>query len=198
MKPNTTSVLVLVVKTLISLSLVCQMTSCQEHDTSSIEQDTSLTLAERIIKINKGVVSAREHMEDGKPLLIVDIGPSSTFSNSALLFDASTKMVDILAKSQKIIPKDGNVEFRIITELEDRYGNTKEDAIMTIGFTGSDIEKINFGNKAGFTGWSLLNLAQPPKHITFAGREAISEYCSDDSNRNYADLFCLPWPKVSR
>lgn len=101
MKPNTTSVLVLVVKTLISLSLVCQMTSCQEHDTSSIEQDTSLTLAERIIKINKGVVSAREHMEDGKPLLIVDIRPSSTFSNSALLFDASTKMVDILAKSQK-------------------------------------------------------------------------------------------------
>lgn len=81
------------------------------------------------------------------------------------------------------------MEFRIITELEDRYGNTKEDAIMTIGFTGSDIEKINFGNKAGFTGWSLLNLAQPPKHITFAGREAISEYCSDDSNRNYADLF---------
>ncbi|ALR05372.1 hypothetical protein XFPR_07085 [Xylella fastidiosa] len=198
MKSNPTNVFFLVARILIGLSLVCQMTSCQDPDTSAIEHDPSLTLAERIARINKSVVKAKENMHDGKPLLIVDIMPSSGFSNSALLFNASTKMVDILAKSQKIIPKDGNVEFRIITELEDRYGNTKEDAIMTIGFTGSDIEKINFGNKVGFTGWSLLNLAQPPKHITFAGREAISEYCSDDSNRNYADLFCLPWPKVSR
>lgn len=101
MKYNITSVFILVTKTIISLSLVCQMTSCQEPDTNAIEHDPSLTLAERIARINKSVVKAKENMQDGKPLLIVDIIPSSGFSNSALLFDASTKMVDILAKSQK-------------------------------------------------------------------------------------------------
>lgn len=44
----------------------------------------------------------------------------------------------------------------------------------------------------------LIELSAATKTYYFRGQEVISEYCSDDSNRNYADLFCLPWPKVSR
>ena len=142
-----------------------------------------------IKEISSHIISADEVTKDGKKLLKIELKTPSALNESSYFFSTTNEAMEILAKTVKYFPNQqaDQIEFILIAELSDNYGNASNQPVIGLTFDTADIKKINF---AHFTSWDLLRFAGLPDYLHPAGRKIVNAYCQDETNKKYAIGFC--------
>ena len=111
-------------------------------------------------------------------------------SDTFYFFVASEEMFEVLEKLKMyFVDNQTRVEFVLNAVLQDQYGNSLEETIMTVPFSMAEIEKVNFDNP-DFLSFQLLNLAEQVNYSHPIGRDLVRIYCVDQDHRRFARRFC--------
>lgn len=154
----------------------------------SSESDKSLPPLERVKSWDSRITEAAELAIPGseKPVLLISYTKKTIYSGGAWLSDISFFLQKALREVADELPgKYSAVTFSFFMPVVDKYGNESTSRQMTITYSMADIEKVNWHKS---TSWMLLNLGVV--EFKNLGREAKDEYCSDENNGKYADVFC--------
>ena len=141
--------------------------------------------------ISTYITEVSDSMSAGKKVMVIKIKASSQTTASRLIYSPANEMREIFPKMLKHFPDlDAEyIDFIILGDLVDKYGNSRLAPIIRLSFKMSDIKKINFTQD--FTPWRLLALVDEGYHLhPRVSHEAITEYCNETDNKRYAAVFC--------
>lgn len=140
---------------------------------------------------SRDITQVSEVQDGTATVLVIDMKPSSGYSDASFFFMATEDIKKVLEKITKHFQnqKAERIDFILTTGLSDKYGNSKDLPVIRLSFDMSEVRKINFQN-GNFTSWDLLGLAHPASFPHPAGRDIVIGYCHEESNAKYAQAFC--------
>jgi len=159
-------------------------------DTSSNPTSVADKKTERIddIKgIKDGITDVTEYPQtNGLPLLMVAHFEKTVWSEASWVNNASYVALSALKKISRQYPNEySGVMLVFYMPTTDQYGNADKIRGMNLVYSMDDAKKINWDNA---TNLMILNLASTD--FNPIGKTAQAEFCKEDDNMKYADIFC--------
>lgn len=91
------------------------------------------------------------------------------------------------AHEEGILRNPMSVQFLVMVDLRDGYGNLSTEKVLNLNFLGDDLKKINWKNVNQFM---LLDLAESVTSSNRVGGEILGSYCSDKDSWQLTPRFC--------